>query len=55
MKAPRMTPGILPMPPRITAMRISTDWVKEKLSGEIAPRLIAKTAPPMAAKMAPMT
>src|SRR5690606_29010463 len=55
MKAPSTTPGILPMPPRMTAIRISTDCSKEKLSGEIAPRLTAKKAPPTAPKMAPMT
>ena len=55
MKAPRMTPGILPMPPRITAIRISTDCRNEKLSGEIAPRLTAKNAPPTEPKMAPTT
>ena len=31
----------------ITAIRISTDWRNEKLSGEIAPRLAAKKAPPI--------
>ena len=34
--------------PRITAIRNSVDWRKEKLSGEMAVKLTAKNAPPMA-------
>ena len=48
MKAPRMTPGILPMPPRITAIRNSVDCWNEKLCGEMAVKLTAKNAPPIA-------
>ena len=53
--APRITPGRLPMPPRMMTIRIVTDWMKVKLEGLIAVSFTAKNEPAAPAKTAPST
>ena len=51
--APRMTPGILPEPPRMTIDRTPIDCMKENDSGLIKVRLAASSTPMIPAKEAP--
>jgi len=53
-RAPTTMPGILPMPPSTTAIRIVADCMNWKESGEMAVILAAKKHPATPANTAPI-
>src|SRR4029453_789602 len=49
-----MTPGILPIPPRMTMQRMNTEMLKKKSLGNVADLKLAKNAPATPPKNAPV-
>ena len=52
--APKITPGMLPMPPRMIMQRMNTEMLKKKSSGNVADLKLAKNAPATPPKNAPV-
>src|SRR5689334_13827494 len=52
--APKITPGMFPMPPRMTMQRMKTEMLKKKSLGNVADLKLAKNAPAMPPKKAPV-
>ena len=53
MTAPRITPGIDPIPPMMTTATAKNDWSKVNVSGDTIVCLTAKIAPAKPAQTAP--